>query len=64
MKVDKECPCCGAQYSIRFEQIIADLDPEIDNETIYDDDSEQEMYPEFCPFCGVHESEEDLEDED
>ena len=50
-------------YSIRFEQIAPDLDPDVDNDqTDFDEDSE--LYPEFCPFCGCHESEEgELEDE-
>jgi len=63
MKIEKECPCCGALYSIRFEQISPDLDPDAEEDQIdYDEDSE--MYPEFCPFCGCHESVEEADEED
>jgi hypothetical protein len=56
MKVEKECPCCGASYMIRFEQVLADLDPEnYEDEQFEDQDAE--LYPEYCPFCGAHDSE-------
>lgn len=64
MKIEKECPCCGMMYSIRFEQIMPDLDPDVDADEI-DVDEDTELYPEFCAFCGCHESEEDsLEDDE
>ena len=60
MKIEKECPCCGAVYSLRFEPIAPDLDE--DQNAEFDDDAE--LYPEFCPFCGCHESEEEGEYEE
>lgn len=63
MKVEKECLCCGALYSIRFEQIPSELDPDVD-EDLPEYDDESEMYPEFCPFCGSHESDEEGEESD
>lgn len=64
MRIDKECLCCNAEYSIRFEKILADLDPEAeDDESLdYDEDSELQD-PVFCPFCGARDDDEDdLED--
>lgn len=58
MRVEKECPCCGAAYMIRFEQILSDLDPENTYEDGQIDDQDNEFYPEYCPFCGAHDSEE------
>jgi len=43
---------------IRFEQILADLDPENTYEDGQMDDQDNEFYPEYCPFCGAHDSEE------
>lgn len=60
MKIEKECNCCGALYSIRFDLISNDLDPEQDTNANDGD----EFYPEFCPFCGSHESEEDTIEDD
>jgi len=41
---------------IRFEQVLADLDPEnYEDEQFEDQDTE--LYPEYCPFCGAHDSE-------
>ena len=60
MKIEKECPCCGAVYSLRFDTIAPNLDEDQDE---FNEDSE--LYPEFCPFCGCHESEEEgLEDDE
>lgn len=62
MKIEKECQCCGMICSIRFEQIASDLDPDLDEDQT-NTDEDTELYPEFCPFCGTHESaEESLED--
>lgn len=58
MRLDKECPCCGAAYSIRFEQVLPDLDPDGYEEEEQVDDQDAEFYPEYCPFCGAHDSEE------
>jgi Zn finger protein HypA/HybF involved in hydrogenase expression len=63
MKIEKECQCCGALYSIRFEQISPDLDPDLDEDQA-EYDEESEFYPEFCPFCGSHESDEEGEDDE
>lgn len=58
MKIQKDCNCCGAVYTVVFTQIETDdyiptmnLD-EADPEPIADRDAE----PLYCPFCGVHES--------
>lgn len=63
MKIEKECPCCGAAYAIRFEQVLADLDPDLEEQEQFDD-QDNELYPEYCPFCGAHDSEEDEDSED
>lgn len=61
MKIEKECNCCGALYSIVFTEIPNELDPEFEDQEL---DEDSEFYPEFCPFCGSHESDEDSDDED
>jgi hypothetical protein len=59
MRVEKECPCCGAAYMIRFEQILAELDVDESYDAEPQDDQDDGLYPEYCPFCGAHDSEED-----
>lgn len=61
MKTEKECPCCGVIYDIRFEPPVRDEDWNIEDETFEDD--EAEIYPEFCPFCGSHEDDEPAEED-
>ena len=63
MKIEKECPCCGMMYSLRFEQIMPELDPDMDEDQD-EFDEDRELYPEFCPFCGCHESEEDTDEDE
>lgn len=54
MRIEKECPCCGAVYKVSFVQPERDQeDWDVQDET-FEDESE-ELYPEFCPFCGCHE---------
>lgn len=61
MKIQNECNCCGAIYAVLFTEIPDDLDPDMDQ----DADEDSEYYPEFCPFCGSHESDgDDLDNED
>lgn len=60
---EKECPNCGMVYEIRADVLdISDQTEEwsIDEETF--EDEMDEIYPEYCPFCGSHE-EEELEEE-
>jgi Zn finger protein HypA/HybF involved in hydrogenase expression len=60
--LEKECSCCGAVYK------IAVIQPEIDDSgwDVQDEtfDETEELYPEFCPFCGSHEDEEPVEDDE
>ena len=60
MRIEKECPCCGTTYTVGFVQEAREQ-PEWDpqDETFEESD---ELYPEFCPFCGSHEDEEPPED--
>jgi hypothetical protein len=44
-------------YDLRFEPPVNDEDWSIEEET-FDQDQENEIYPEFCPFCGSHEDDE------
>jgi hypothetical protein len=62
MKIEKECPCCGMVYVIKFEATKRESEWNIEEETF--EDEEPEIYPEFCPFCGSHEDEEPLDEED
>ena len=62
MRIEKECPCCGAVYKISFVQPETDeRDYDLQDETF---EESEELYPEFCPFCGSHEDEEPIEDEE
>jgi ribosomal protein S27AE len=65
MRIEKECPCCGAVYMVRFENNevvpVGDREWDPDEETF--DDEDQELYPEFCPFCGSHEDDEPLDED-
>lgn len=48
-----KCPSCKHIYEVSWD----DDDSEYyeDNETWDDDQSyEDELYPEYCPFCGIH----------
>lgn len=65
MRVEKECPCCGAIYTVSFVQAQrgrADGEYDIEEETF--EDEAEELYPEFCPFCGAHEDDEPIEDDE
>jgi hypothetical protein len=62
MRIEKECPCCGAICTISFVQPDKDRDGyDVQDETF---DEDEELYPEFCPFCGSHEDEEPPEDDE
>ena len=63
MIVDKDCPSCGAVYEVDFHQVDQPVDEEYDiSEETFEDDAE--VIPEFCPFCGRHEDEEEPEESD
>ena len=52
----------GAVYKISFVQPETDeRDYDLQDETF---EESEELYPEFCPFCGSHEDEEPTEDEE
>ena len=60
MSIEKECPCCKKIYTILIP--IFDESPDLDEDE--DDETEEDSNePQFCPFCGKHESEE-AEEED
>jgi len=44
---------------IRFEQILAELDVDESYDAEPQNDQDDGLYPEYCPFCGAHDSEED-----
>ena len=59
MKIQFECSVCSAIYTVAYSQ----PDP-VHDDTDYSEDvditieeSEEDIYPEFCPFCGAHASE-------
>lgn len=60
MKNDKECQYCGAVYIVSLIKEQRDRDWNLEEET-FDADSD-ELYPEFCPYCGAHEDEEPIEE--
>jgi galactose-1-phosphate uridylyltransferase len=63
MRSEKECHCCGAVYLVTFVQPKgSDEAWHIEDET-FEGDSD-EIYPEFCPFCGSHEDDEPEDEEE
>lgn len=62
MKIEKECQCCGAIYVVSFVDHERESEAEWDFGPPTEEDHEKEFYPEFCPFCGSHESAEPEED--
>jgi len=51
MRVDLECIDCRVHYSIRWKMMDhSHGDP--DHPLEDDDDSNEELFPEKCPFCG------------
>ena len=62
MRIQKECSCCGAEYTVAFTPVQSSQ-AETDEEEILED--AETDYPEFCPFCGAHEGDEvEFEEED
>ena len=58
-KVQINCYCCGCASTISFTEEI--VDPDIDESA---ENTSIENYPEYCPMCGNHTSEEgDLSEE-
>lgn len=59
MKIQKDCNCCGAVYTVVF----TDIDDEYPGICVdsFDEDImdpiDRAAEPLYCPFCGVHESE-------
>jgi hypothetical protein len=57
-KVQINCYCCGCTSTISFIEEI--VDPDVDEG---EEDTSVENYPEYCPMCGNHCSEEgDIDD--
>lgn len=58
-KVQINCYCCGCTSTISFTEDI--IDPDVDEG---EEDISVENYPEYCPMCGNHCSEEgDIDEE-
>lgn len=58
-KVQINCYCCGCTSIISFTEDI--IDPDVDEG---EEDVSVENYPEYCPMCGNHCSEEgDIDEE-
>ncbi len=58
-KVQINCYCCGCISTISFTEDI--VDPDVDEN---EDNTSVESYPEYCPICGNHCSEEgDIDEE-
>ena len=58
-KVQINCYCCGCTSAISFTEDI--VDPDMDEN---EDNTSVENYPEYCPMCGNHCSEEgDIDEE-
>lgn len=60
MTLEKECPCCGAIYSIDFVERLPSEEDIIDGD--YAD--AHNLEPLFCPFCGANESDDPIDSED
>jgi hypothetical protein len=58
MTFERECSHCRLLYTITL-SYIEDNDPD---DQARDDEVEPE--PEFCPFCGAHESDDSDDEED
>ena len=59
MKIQKDCNCCGAVYAVVFTQVEQD-DKIIDSFDVDEgiiEPLDRDVEPLYCPFCGVHESE-------
>lgn len=56
-KIQITCQCCNSTTSIHFVEDVVDPDSE-------ENDVSVENYPEYCPMCGNHCSEEgDIDEE-
>ena len=48
-----KCPKCKYVYEISWDD-SADYTSNIDEDDEDNYDEAEELYPEFCPFCGTH----------
>lgn len=62
MKIERECHICGVEYCISFvpaEFLMPDTEADDESEDTLADDVSAE-YPEYCPFCGSREGEDEF----
>lgn len=62
MKIQFECSVCSAVYTVAYSQpdpVRDDTDYSDDLDITVIEESEEEIYPEFCPFCGAHTSDDE-----
>jgi hypothetical protein len=64
MKIQKDCRCCGAVYTVVFTE--TESDDEIEDSYDLGDvlDTDRIVEPIYCPFCGAYESEDEPTDFD
>lgn len=46
-----KCPCCKYIYEIIWDDDMTEYySDSVECEDVFD----EELYPEYCPFCGIH----------
>ena len=56
MITDKRCTNCNQRYEIAWEDNEEEYFSDVEDTDIDYDDYDKEEFPQYCPFCGTHES--------
>ena len=56
MITDKRCSNCNASYEIAWDDNEEASFSDVEDTDMDYDDYDQEEFPQYCPFCGSHES--------
>ncbi len=56
MITQHRCPNCNASYEVTWDDSESDYYLEVEETDTDYDDYDKEEYPQYCPFCGTHNS--------
>lgn len=55
-----KCSCCNYIYEVVWDDSIDDYYDDVENNSEYEDNNysyeNDELYAEYCPFCGTHQN--------